>query len=511
MSQDKPKDPKNIKESTFDVSAPLPFFPYGNYGPDLFAAAPTYGFLDGDNYDQAWMARRDNRLAGEDLPNYINWWQLKVIRDEQRRICQTNQYAQSAIESYKKYVVGTGFTYQVVPKRDGVSDELVKQVQELVDLFCEHNRMSEVESEICYRLHADGEVFLRMFPNYEDGLLRIRFIEPELVRPPQDDTFPDESFGIKCANHDIHEIVGYWVIEQPYFNLTPTLVPANEIIHIKNNVNSNSKRGLPTTYSVQANLRACGDVAQALVTIAKARARFAAIRTIQNAPPESVAELGERSTNATITDPNTGQKSRISHYGYGTILTVPETIKWEFPSLSLGSEDLIATLEVNLRAIASRFGITETMLSADASNNNYASSLVAEAPAVKTFQRFGKMMATYLGERRTMPERSVVWNQLILATKVGLLPDTIFKDITIQVQMPTVVTRDMDMEARVNQTYSNMGIKSKITIANEIGLNWEQERKNMEMEPKLDTEEREQEKGQDAEAQAAADRKPPDA
>jgi hypothetical protein len=105
----------------------------------------------------------------------------------------------------------------------------------------------------------------------------------------------------------------------------------------------------------------------------------------------------------------------------------------------------------------------------------------------------------------------LVWNQLILATKVGLLPDTIFKDITIQVQMPTVVTRDMDMEARVNQTYSNMGIKSKITIANEIGLNWEQERKNMEMEPKLDTEEREQEKGQDAEAEAAADRKPPDA
>jgi hypothetical protein len=503
MSDNKPKTPKKITEGTFDVSAPLPFFPYGNYSNDLFASAPVYGFLDGDNYGQEWMARRDNRLAGEDLPNYINWWQLKVIRDEQRRICQTNTYAQSAIDAFKKYVVGTGFTYTVTPSHDNVSPELVSQVQMLVDLFCEHNRMAEIESEICYRLHCDGEVFLRMFPNYEDGLLRVRFIEPELVRPPQDDSFPDESFGIKCADHDIHEIVGYWVIEQPYFNLTPTLVDPREIIHIKMNVNSNSKRGLPTTYSCQANLRACADTLQALVTIAKARARFAAIRTIENAPPESIGTLGERSTNATITDPNTGQQTKLSHYGYGTILTVPSTIKWEFPSLALGSQDLIETLNANLRAIASRFGISETMLSADASNNNYASSLVAEAPAVKTFQRFGKMMASYLAERRTQPNRSLIWNQLVLAVKVGMLPDSIFKDITIHTQMPTVVTREMDKEAMVNKTYMEMGIKSPQTITAEIGLEYEKERKNFDMAQDLIKELDAQTKQEDPEAAEA--------
>lgn len=508
MSNDKPENKKNIKEGTFDVSAPLPFFPYGNYSQDLFAAAPVYGFLDGENYDQAWMARRDNRLAGEDLPNYINWWQLKVIRDEQRRLAQTNCYAQSAIDAYKKYVVGSGFTYTVTAKHDNVDPKLIQNVQTLIDLFCEHNRMAEIESEICYRLHADGEVFLRMFPNYEDGLLRVRFTEPEQVRPPQDDSFPDESFGIKCAHHDIHDIIGYWVIEQPYFNLTPTLVPANEIIHMKLNVNSNSKRGLPTLYSIQANLRACADTLQALVTIAKARARFAAIRTIENAPPESMVTLGDRSTNATITDPNTGQITRLSHYGYGTILTVPSTIKWEFPSLALGSQDLVETLNVNLRAIAARFGISETMLSADASNNNYASSLVAESPAVKTFQRFGKMMATYLAERRTQPERSLMWNQIVLAVQTGILPESVYKDITINVTMPTVVTRDMDVECRANIEYLNAGIKSRQTISSELGLEYEKERKNFDMDPDLNKElDAEAKKTDSLKAQDQADQK----
>jgi len=479
---------KPVREGTFDVYSPLPFFPYGNYGSDLFATAPVYGFLDGDNFGQEWMARRDNRLTGEDLPNYINWWQLKIIRDEMRRISQTNEYCVAAINAYKNYVVGTGFTYQVLPKHDGVSQDLIKQSQELIDLFCEHNRMSEIESEICYRLHCDGEVFLRMFPNYEDGLLRVRFIEPELVRPPQDDSFPDESFGIKVANHDIHERIGYWVIEQPYFNLTPTLVDAKEIIHIRYNVNSNSKRGLSSFYPIQANLRACEDTLQSLVSLAKSRARFAAVRTIESAPPEAVEALGQRSTDATITDPTTGQRTNISHYGYGTVLTVPSTVKWEFPSLALGSADLIETLQVNLRAIAARMGLTETMLSADASNNNYASALVAEAPATKTFQRFGRMMATYLGERRTMPERSLVWTQLMLATRVGLLPETIMNDITIKVQMPTVITRDQNIEAAVNKTYMDMGIKSPQTISSEIGLTYEQERKNFEMVNKLNKE-----------------------
>jgi hypothetical protein len=54
--------------------------------------------------------------------------------------------------------------------------------------------------------------------------------------------------------------------------------------------------------------------------------------------------------------------------------------------------------------------------------------------------------------------------------------------------MPTVITRDQNIEAAVNKTYMDMGIKSPQTISSEIGLTYEQERKNFDMVNKLNKE-----------------------
>lgn len=467
-------------ESTYDLDAALPFFPYGyNYGGDLFNSSPAYGFY-GDGYPQYTLTRRDNRLAGEVLPIYINWFQLKLIRDEARRICTGNEYAQSAINAFRNYAVNTGFTYHVLPRYDGVDEGLIRQTQELLDLFSEHNFLSEMEREICYRLHCDGEAFIRMFPQ-SDGLIKLRFIEPELVRPPADDTTPDESFGVVCADQDIHDIVGYYVIERPYLNLTPTLVPADEIVHLKLNVNSNSKRGLPTVWSIQSNLRAAEDVLQSLISLAKARAKIAMIKRINDSPPDSIEELTRNATDVTLTDPLTGQKTNLNHYGYGTVLTSSGNVEYQFPSLQMGSADLIDTLQVNLRAIASRFGLSETMLSADASNNNYASALIAEAPAVKTFQAFQAMLGRAIAERRTKPQRSIMWNQVSHAVRMGLLPQEALTQLTIKAKGPQVISRNDQELANVNKIYMDMHIKSPQEIAAELGLNYEQQQKNFEI------------------------------
>lgn len=264
MSDSKPADgPKKISES-MDLYASMPYFPYMDTR-DLFAEVGPYGFMDG--VPQQYLTRRDNRMAGELLPLYINWWQLKIIRDRSRQIARNNEFAISAINAHRNYVVGTGFTYTVQARYDGANLDLIKKTQDLVDLLVEHNRMPEIESEIIYRLHADGEAFLRFFAG-SDGLLRVRFIEPELIRPPADDTTPNNSFGIKCDDDDIHDITGYWVIERPWFDLTPTLVPADQILHLKINSESNSKRGLPTIYAVESNLRAAEDVLQSMIALA---------------------------------------------------------------------------------------------------------------------------------------------------------------------------------------------------------------------------------------------------
>ena len=468
------KNGKPVSESV-DLYAGLPYFPYLDTR-DLFGEVGPYGFMDGA--PQQYLTRRDNRMAGELLPTYINWWQLKIIRDRCRQVCRNNEFAIAAINAHRNYVVGTGFSYIAQAIDDETPVELIKKTQQVIDLFCEHNRMAEVESEIVYRLHAEGEVFIRWFPS-EDGLLRVRFIEPELIRPPADDTTPKSSFGIMCADEDIHQRVGYWVIEKPFINLTPTLVESERILHLRLNVESNSKRGLPTVYAVESNLRAAEDVLQSMISLAKARAKIAVIRKVEDSPPEAIEELTKRATDYTVTDPVQARSTSINHMGYGSILTTTGNVGYEFPSMNIGSGDLTETLASNLRAIAARFGISETMMTADASNNNYASSLVAEAPAVKTFARMQRMISQAVGERRTRPERSLIWQQISHAVNLGLLPKEALSKVSIQAKGPPLTARDYATESNMNQTYFTMGLKSPQTISAELGLNYEEEQRNI--------------------------------
>jgi len=465
--------PKKVHE-TMDLYASLPYFPYLDTR-DLFAEAGPYGFMDG--VPQQYLTRRDNRMAGELLPLYINWWQLKIIRDRSRQIARNNEFAIAAINA-RNYVVGTGFTYAVQARTDGSSNELIKRTQDLVDLFVEHNRMAELESEVIYRLHSDGECFLRSFKG-EDGLLRVRFVEPELVRPPADDTTPASSFGIKCADEDIHHVVGYWIIEKPWENLTPTLVPADQILHLKLNSESNSKRGLPTIYAVESNLRAAEDVLQSMIAVAKARSKIAVIRKVNDSPPEAINALTQTAADYTVTDPVQGRATTINHMGYGSILTSTGNVEYDFPAMNIGAADLVETLSANLRAIAARFGITETMMSTDASNNNYASALVAEAPAVKTFERMQRMIGQAVGERRTRPERALIWQQITHAVNIGMLPRDVLDQVVIRAKGPQLVARDYDREAQTAKTYMDMGLWSPQTITAESGKNFEEEQRNI--------------------------------
>jgi hypothetical protein len=451
--------PQKVKEA-MDLYAQMPYFPYLDTR-DLFAEVGPYGFMDGA--PQQYLTRRDNRMAGELLPLYINWWQLKILRDRSRQIARNNEFAIAAINAHRNYVVGTGFQYTAQARVDGTSQDLIQRVQDLVDVFVEHNRMAEIESEVIYRLHAEGECFLRSFRG-EDGLIRIRFIEPELVRPPADDTTPQSSFGIICADEDIHHRVGYWVIEKPWNDLTPTKVLADN---------------MPTIYAVESNLRASEDVLQSMIAIAKARSKIAVIRKVNDSPPEAVQALTQTAADYSVTDPVQGRSTTINHMGYGSILTTTGNVEYEFPSLNVGAADLTEVLSTNLRAIAARFGITETMMSTDASNNNYASALVAEAPAVKTFERMQKMIGQAVGERRTRPEKSLIWQQITYAVERGMLPRDVMDKIVIRAKGPQLIARDYDREANTSKTYMEMGLWSPQTVTSESGKNYEEEQRNI--------------------------------
>ena len=483
-----PKTPKSVKPITESISYDTGSYqtgwgPFWNdpseYGAFQFPNAGMGGWVN-----PAQLAVRDNYLSGEQLPIYLSWWQLKSIRDRARFVFATNEFAHGLVQCFQSFVVGSaGFKWRVasIDLKNPVPEDLLKRCQASLDIFREYNSMVDVENEIVYRLHVDGEVFIRKFPQ-ANGMLVIRFIEPELVRGYATDIgSPKDSFGIICDEDDINTVLGYQVILKPTVTREPTFIPAEDIIHIKIGTNANAKRGLTTFYPVFQNLTNCEDILASTVTMAKARAKVAMIRKVNNVAPDSMASLVDSQIDATIGGSNNmgaTENIGLERFGYGSIITAPANIDYEFPGANVDAAGLIQVLQANLRSLATRFGISETLMSGDASNNNYSSALIAEAPARRTFERWQGIVGRSLAECRFEPNKSLAWSQIHLASEHGIIPKEILKNIKITSEAYSLQSREHQKEAEMNNVYHSMGVKSIQTIRAELGLDNDTEASN---------------------------------
>lgn len=467
------------KKTPESIIQQIPWMPYAPWSSDgLYDNAWLTGAWGTAGMSPYSLAARYDDGSGMVRPVYITTFQKKQITDRSRQLSFFNEYNSACNKLMQDYIIGTGFEYKVVPTKDGVNQKLIEQVQELVDLYCEHNEMSKFENELVWRLLVEGECIVRNFAG-RDGLLTTRVVEPELLLPPADSNNPDSSYGIECVHDDIHRPVGYWIVEKPYEGLIPVLVPADEINFIKMNTPSNSKRGLPMSFQVDSNFRNCESVLQSMISLANARSKVAMVRKIAEAPPDAMASLVAKTTDVVLNDPITNQNLNIERLAYGSVLTSSENITYEFPNINLGSTDMIETLQQNLRAICSHYGLSEIQISSNPNNSNYASSVVAESPSCKSFLRWQKVIGEFIAGRRTKPQQSMIWKQISYAVKRGLLPENSLTDIKVSYKGPSVVTRDLQAEANANKIYADMGVKSNQDIAAEIGMSYDEQKNHM--------------------------------
>jgi hypothetical protein len=417
----------------------------------------------------------NNRGRGEVLPVYTSWLQLKYIRDRSRRLAMENEFAICALQNRRNYVVGDGFTYRVT----GDNDDLNTRAQKVLDIWASYVDLAEYESDAMDRLDKDGEFFLRFWPQ-DNGMIELRFVEPEHVKDRTGDPWsPAISFGVNSAIDDVENIVSYSIMERPWLNETPSEISADAITHVKLNVPRNAKRGLPTFYPVASNLRRANDLLASMASMAKTRAKIALIRKMLNATGQASQNLIAGLQAGTITDPVVGQNITLERLRYGTILTSTGNIEYEMPGSNVDAGGFVEVLQAELRGIAARLNMPEWMLTADASNANLASSLVAEAPSTKEFRRIQRMLCRVFGESRHPTRKAVAWRQLEYAAAKGIIDPKTLTECKIQCEGPSLVVRDKQEEAATNQIYVAMGVKSKQTVQQELGLDGEQESKNM--------------------------------
>jgi len=395
-------------------------------------------------------------------PPYLNEQQLAEVRLDCRRLAATNEFAINGIENRISYLVGAGHGCRAVVRR-GVElpSETVDEVQAVLNEFVHENGWHARQQEIVRRMDRDGEAFLRFFVS-SDGMTRVRFVEPEQVFTPKELThLPSASFGIQTEPDDVETALGYYIDGEP--------MDAAAIQHRKANVDANVKRGLPLYFSVRKNLRRVEKLLRNMSAVAEIQSAIALIRrhrgVLRNGVEQFVASGSEPAAG------QSGGRRLLSQYGPGTILDAPAGLEYDFPAAGVNASNFVTVLQAELRAIAARLVMPEFMFTSDASNANYSSTLVAEGPAVKMFERLQAALKN--------DDCRVMWRVIDNAVAAGRLPRDLRGRLDLQMSPPSVHVRDQFRECQIDRIAFENGILSPQTWSQRLGLDYDQEQKNL--------------------------------
>ena len=416
---------------------------------------------------------------------------LAEVRRECRRLAATNEFAINGLENRVNYLVGPGHRYRAAVRKGAhAAPELVAEVQEVIDDFQEANRWHARQQEIVRRLDRDGEAILRFFVG-AGGTTQVRFVEPEQIAAPQHSSSPlpsmgrgrgrgdgggetfaashaPDSFGVLTVPHDVETVLGYYIDGR--------LVDESEIQFRRANVDANVKRGLPLYFPVRKNLRRVERLLRNMSALAEIQSAIALIRKHRSALRSGGEPFGLPQNCASPSGATTERTRRLAAYQPGTILDAPAGLEYDFPAAGINATNFVAVLQAELRAIAARLVMPEFMFTSDASNSNYASTLVAEGPAVKMFER---LQATLRND-----DAAVMWRVVQNAVAAGRLPADVRRQVEIQIALPSLHVRDQLKECQIDRIAYEKGILSPQTWSQRMGLDYEQEQQNIEMHAK---------------------------
>ena len=419
--------------------------------------------VDGSRWSQLGDATHSTMTAQSGVANEQ---QLAVVRQECRALAAGNEFAINGHENRISYIIGSGHHYRATSRTTSeMSDTLRSAVQAVIDEFLENNAWQRRQQEIVRRTDRDGEAFLRFFAD-RDGATRVRFVEPGQVATPAELAGDAAaSCGIRTDPSDVESVLGYYIDGQ--------FVDSDEIQHRKANVDGNVRRGLPLFYPVRANLRRAEKLLRNMAVLSEIQSAIALIRKHRVNSRSTVQQFVGDGADYSATNAATGKTTHVRRYGPGTILDAPGGLEYEFPAAAIDAGSFVTVLQAELRAIASRLVMPEFMLTSNASNANYASTLVAEGPALKMFERLQAEQISY--DRAVM--RRVVRNAVV----AGRLPRAALDEVAVHIAPPSLGVRDHLHDAQTYQIEMESGILSPQTWSQLRGLDYEREQKNLRM------------------------------
>lgn len=395
-----------------------------------------------------------------------------ATRDKVRQLVRESPHACNILRLLEAYVTGPGLqlTHQAEQEHDSAARNLVSQADRLWDSFLKINRRHYSFREQARRTWRDGECFLRKFSG-DQWPPAIRFIDPEAIAPT-----PEEpgSQGILTDPLDVESPLEYLRVRPEDGELLER-IPATEMLHTRIGVDTNEKRGVSLFTSIVDSLNCFEKWMETELLARKLQSSIVLWRKVQGSPHRA-AGLADQAADSTglTTD---GRRERILP---GTILTTNHGTEIQFLQPNTNFGDAVALGRMVLLAVAAGAGLPEFMLTSDASNANFASTMIAEGPAVKFFQSQQQFFAD---------EFSRLWQWIMEeAVAQGDLPQDFFERVTIRWSFPQLVNRDRPRERLADVRLIDSGVLSRAEVARRDGVDPAVMRAERETEGRSDSE-----------------------
>lgn len=426
------------------------------------------------------MSLPQDRKNGDNHPFWVTEQEHATIRGIARFIQQTDEIGIAALETVKNYTIGDGIEIQIKPK-DEKSKTLLpvsKRCQELIDHFLDCNDwIGDGDRHAVERTHRDGELMIAL--QHRGGPdVEARFACPSFLTQPDDPRKLEDYLGLPSLDwkYGIATDWGNTQRRHGYFlqwfgdDNDWDFVPPTHMVYEKINTDREVKRGMSDYYAVYVNLERASKLLGNTLMGSAVQAAIAYIREhgagVSGRQIEDFAN--RRSTSRTTVPTQTGGTAtrRAKKIEPGTVIDTQAGVKYIAGPLGQQQRtSFIEIMQAALRVVGIRWTIPEYMISGDASNANFASTLVSESPFVKSAQ-------ARQGIHKRANEK-LAWKVLGICCNAGLIPGwtlpKLKKVLTITVDVPQITTRDPLKENQSHKIEADAGILSLDTWATKAG------------------------------------------
>ncbi len=435
-----------------------------------------------------YAVRRGDDDDGVSLPYYQSEDDLLRMLANVRNLATFDAIYLGAGEALNSYTMGGEWSWTAEASRPDCPPELVQAVQKEVDKFIEFNDfVGEMDMEIHDATREDGETLVTLHD--VGSQVRCEFTRPEYICEPQNKQRLDEYaecdvpsqwfFGVhvgwnqQLQRWDRANPLGYHCVydgagnEWQYVPTWPQsyLEDLRCGTLIKRNTGRHALRGVSDYWPVWQDLEGNFKLHRGVREGATLQSYIAYIvKHAEGATRQSVEESLDDMPLLKYQPQPSRSGSRTRRMAPGQIIHTDEDQQYQAaPMGSLSQPVFIDVAQFGLRRLSVRWNMPEYLISGDASNANYASTLAAGSPFVKARQRD---QSFYRRRYRTVMMKMLRMRQIMGAFDAWVSDwGTLCQLIDVQAEAPDVDIQDVLAQTQRRQLLHQAGVLDAQTWA----------------------------------------------